>query len=167
VLTSAPSGYHYKPLAVSPPLLPLSVLGVPLNMSALELNMTLRSSSAGNSKAAAGNGEPLSFGVNASVLHGHIYSNTPLTGGPQLQPLGPAVSVSTTPARLNLTAPGGGSPAGSAGSAQQLIIVLPEFKVTFEGKTYGVAGGKPWSGSLTFSLSGACVCGVGVTVEAC
>jgi len=142
-LTTAPTGYYYKPLSVFPPTLPLEVMGVPLNISAMQLNMTLSS----KGPAPATQDTPFRMSVNASITNGYVYSNSPLTGGAQLQKLAADNSLSSSKALLNTTA-------AKAGSAQNLNLVLPEFKLTFSSKTSGVVGGKPWSGSLTFSLTG-------------
>lgn len=148
-LTTAPSGYYYKPLSVFPPTLPLEVMGVPLNISALQLNMTL------NSKGPAPDTEatPFRMSVNATVTQGYVYSNTPLTGGPQLQPMAAVNSLSSSKALLNTTAPNKAG-AKSSSSARMLNLVLPEFKLTFSSKSGGNVGGKPWTGTLTFSLTG-------------
>jgi hypothetical protein len=146
-LTSAPSAFHYKPVSLFPPTLATEVMGVPLNISNLELNITLSS----KGPAPAAQDSPFRMGVNATVTHGFIYSNSPLTGGAQLQALAAVNSISASKALLNLTQPKGGP---AQGSAQQLNLVLPEFKLTFVSKTSGMAGSRPWSGQLTFSLTG-------------
>jgi hypothetical protein len=152
-LTTAPSGYFYKPLTLFPPVLATAVLGsVPLNISALELNMTLSSSS----PAPATQATPFSMDVNATVTHGYVYSNAPTTGGPSLQALSAVNSLSTSTALLNVTQPAG--LAAAALPAQQLNLVLQDFKVTFVSETSGTMDGRPWTGSLTFSLSGERVC---------
>jgi hypothetical protein len=156
-LTAAPSGFVSKPISMFPALLPTEVMGVPLNISGLELNLTLSS----RGPAPAAQDSPFRMGVSANVTHGYVYSNSPLTGGAALQPLAANTnaSISTSRALLNLTRPaaGAGKKAGTAagGSAQQLNLVLPEFKLTFNSQSSGVgAGGRPWTGSLTFSLTG-------------
>lgn len=146
-LTAAPSGFVYKPISMYPQLLASEVMGVPLNISGLELNMTLSS----KGPAPATQDTPLRMGINANITHGFVYSNSPLTGGAQLQALTANSSISTSRALLNLTKPAGKQ---AQGSAQQLNLVLPEFRLAFVSKTSGVVGGKPWSGSLTFSLTG-------------
>lgn len=160
-LTSGASGYHYAPLALSPPTLPLAVMGVPLNMSAMQFNVTMRSSASSGGAAAPragpGGSVPLALDVNATVAQGYVYSNTPLTGGPQLQPMGQSNSLSTASGSINVTGAAAGS--GKAGSGPSLLTLsLQDLNLTFVGKTYGVAGGKPWSGSLTFSLAGVRAC---------
>jgi hypothetical protein len=151
-ITAAPSGFVYKPISMFPPLLATEVMSVPLNISALQLNMTLSS----RGPAPAAKGSPFRMAVNANVTHGFVFSDSPMTGGAQLQALSANNSISTSRALLNLTRPAaqrqGAGPAH--GSAQQLNIVLPEFKLTFNSKTSGMVGSRPWSGSLTFSLAG-------------
>lgn len=153
-LTAAPSGFYYKPLSLFPPLLSTTVVGVPLNISNLELNMTLSS----KGPAPATQDSPFRMNVNATVTHGYVYSNSPLTGGEQLQALADVTSFSTGKALLNLTQPSGAAAAAAAkGQLQQLNLLLPEFKLEFVSKTSGVVGGRPWSGTFTFSLTGAVV----------
>lgn len=157
-LTAAPSGFVSKPISMFPALLPTEFMGVPLNISGLELNMTL-TSRAGPARPVLQD-SPFRMGINANITHGYVYSNSPLTGGASLQPLAANNSISTSRALLNLTRPAGAAARG-ASSAQQLNLVLPEFKLTFNSQSSGVGvGGRPWTGSLTFSLTGArgCVC---------
>lgn len=159
-LTAAPSGFVSKPISMFPALLPTEVMGVPLNISGLELNLTLTS----RGPAPASQDRPFRMGINANITHGYVYSNSPLTGGASLQPLAANNSISTSRALLNLTRPAGAAAAAAgkkagASSAQQLNLVLPEFKLTFNSQSSGVgAGGRPWTGSLTFSLTGAGSC---------
>jgi hypothetical protein len=155
-LTAAPSGFYYKPLSLFPPLLSTTVVGVPLNISNLELNMTLSS----KGPAPATQDSPFRMNVNATVTHGYVYSNSPMTGGEQLQELASVASVSTSKALLNLTQPAGAAAASKAdakGQPQQLNLLLPEFKLEFVSETSGVVGGRPWSGTFTFSLTGAAI----------
>lgn len=70
-LTSAPSGFYYKPLLLFPPLIPTTVVGVPLNLSHLALNMTLTS----KGPAPASEDAPFRMNVKASIMHGCVYSN--------------------------------------------------------------------------------------------
>jgi hypothetical protein len=153
-ITAAPSGFVYKPIAMFPPLLATEVMSVPLNISALQLNMTLSS----RGPAPAATDSPFRMAVNANVTHGFVFSDSPMTGGAQLQALSANNSISTSRALLNLTRPAGQRQAAgpAQGSAQQLNIVLPEFSLTFNSKTSGMVGSRPWSGSLTFSLAGGC-----------
>lgn len=161
-LTAAPSGFVSKPISMFPALLPTEVMGVPLNVSGLELNLTLTS----RGPAPASQDSPFRMGINANITHGYVYSNSPLTGGASLQPLAANNSISTSRALLNLTRPAGAAAAAArASSAQQLNLVLPEFKLTFNSQSSGVgAGGRPWTGSLTFSLTGAGSCVLGLCV---
>lgn len=139
-ITSAPSPFHYKPLHLFPESLQLEVMGVPLNLSSLALNVTL----SGN--AASGAANPVKLGVNATITDGYAFSDTILTGGPQLQRfVGVPPSVSSSNANLAII---------KQGSTNSLSITLSNFNVSFVGKTSGVMGGKPWTGSLIFSFSG-------------
>lgn len=159
-IAAAPSGFVYKPISMFPTLLATEVMSVPLNISALQLNMTLSS----RGPAPATPDSPFRMAVNANVTHGFVFSNSPLTGGAQLQALSANNSISTSRALLNLTRPAGQrqGAAPAQGSAQQLNIVLPEFKLTFNSKTSGMVGSRPWSGSLTFSLTGQSVSAEGL-----
>ncbi|WIA23676.1 hypothetical protein OEZ85_000376 [Tetradesmus obliquus] len=94
-ITSAPSPYHYKPLEVSPDL-QLAVMGLPLNMSSLSLNVTLTSKP--GSAAAA-----LPLTVAATIADGYVFSDTVMTGGPQLQQMAPERSSTTATASLAVT----------------------------------------------------------------
>jgi hypothetical protein len=157
-LTSAPSGFYYKPLLLFPSLIPATVVGVPLNLSHLGLNLTLTS----KGPALATQDSPFRMNVIASVMHGYVYSNSPLTGGEQLQALTTDNSVSTSKALINITQPTGTAGAAGAQAAggiagrgpQQLNLMLPEFRVEFVSRTSGVVGGKTWSGTFTFSFTG-------------
>lgn len=139
-ITSAPSPYHYKPLHLFPESLQLEVMGVPLNVSSLALNLSLSGS------PASGAANPVKLGVNATITEGYVFSDTVLTGGPQLQQLtGVPPSISSSNAALAIS---------KQGSSNILSITLPNFNISFLGKTSGMMGGKPWSGSLSFSFSG-------------
>ncbi|WIA44169.1 hypothetical protein OEZ86_010500 [Tetradesmus obliquus] len=94
-ITSAPSPYHFKPLEVSPDL-QLAVMGLPLNMSSLSLNVTLTSKP--GSAAAA-----LPLTVAATIADGYVFSDTVMTGGPQLQQMAPERSSTTATASLAVT----------------------------------------------------------------
>jgi hypothetical protein len=140
-ITSAPSPYHYKPLEVSPDL-QLAVMGLPLNMSSLSLNVTLTSKPGATAAA-------LPLTVAAVIADGYVFSDTVMTGGPQLQQMAPERSSSAATASLSVTPPPPGQQQGAF-----LNITIPDFNVTFVGKTAGNVGGRPWNGSLTFSLAG-------------
>ncbi|KAF8061171.1 ABCG2 [Scenedesmus sp. PABB004] len=133
VITSAPSPYVFRPLRVSPDALRLVVMGLPLNMTGLAVNLTL----AGRPTAGGGG-----FAVSGGVAEGHVFSDTPLTGGPQLQ------AMAATPAAPTA------SPAAVSVKRGALNITLPRLNLTFVSETSGSVGGKPWTGSLTFSLAG-------------
>jgi hypothetical protein len=113
-LTSAPSGFFYKPLLLFPPFIPATVVGVPLNLSHLSLNITLTS----KGPVPASQDSPFRMNVNASIMHGYVYSNSPLTGGEQLQALTTNNRVSTSKALINLTQPTGTSGAAGAQAAK-------------------------------------------------
>lgn len=140
IITSAPSPFFYKPLTLYPESLQLEVMGVPLNVSSLALNLTISGS------AASGSANPVKLGVNAAITDGYVFSDTVLTGGPQLQHLsGIPPSASSSNANFAIT---------KQGTSNHLSITLPNFNISFVGKTSGVMSGKPWSGSLAFSFSG-------------
>lgn len=143
-------GFLLQASAAVPPLIPTTVVGVPLNLSHLALNMTLTS----KGPEPASEDVPFRMNVKASTMHGYVYSNSPLTGGEQLQALTTNDSASTSKALFNLTRHEGaaGSPAGQ--QPQQLNLMLPEFQMNFVSRTSGVVGGRPWSGILTFSITG-------------
>uniref|UniRef100_A0A383V3X3 ABC transporter domain-containing protein n=1 Tax=Tetradesmus obliquus TaxID=3088 RepID=A0A383V3X3_TETOB len=145
-ITSAPSPYHYTPLEVSPDL-QLAVMGLPLNMSSLSLNVTLTSKP--GSAAAA-----LPLTVAATIADGYVFSDTVMTGGPQLQQMAPERSSTTATASLAVTTSPTGQPGAKQASTSSLNITIPDFKVQFVGKTAGSVGGRPWNGTLTFSLAG-------------
>eukprot|EP00878_Enallax_costatus_P017086 GHUV01017939.1.p1 GENE.GHUV01017939.1~~GHUV01017939.1.p1 ORF type:complete len:398 (+),score=66.01 GHUV01017939.1:141-1334(+) len=140
IITSAPSPFYYKPLTFYPESIQLEVMGVPLNVSSLALNLSISGS------AASGAANPVKLGVNATITDGYVFSDTVLTGGPQLQQLtGIPPSASSSNANFGIV---------KQGSSSYLSITLPNFNISFVGKTSGVMGGKPWSGSLSFSFSG-------------
>jgi hypothetical protein len=142
-ITSAPSPYHYKPLEVSPDL-QLAVMGLPLNMSSLSLNVTLTSKPGATAATV-----PLT--VAAVIADGHVFSDTVMTGGPQLQQMANERSSSAATASLSVTTP----PAQpGAKPTSYLNVTIPDFNVTFVSKTTGSVGGRPWNGSLTFTLAG-------------
>jgi hypothetical protein len=142
-ITSAPSPYHYKPLEVSPDL-QLAVMGLPLNMSSLSLNVTLTSNPGATAAA-------LPLTVAAMIADGHVFSDTVMTGGPQLQQMANERSTSSATASLSVTTPPGQA---GAKSTAYLNVTIPDFNVKFVTKTTGSVGGRPWSGSLTFTLAG-------------
>jgi hypothetical protein len=143
-ITSAPSPYHYKPLEVSPDL-QLAVMGLPLNISSLSLNVTLTSKPGATAAA-------LPLTVAATIADGYVFSDTVMTGGPQLQQMASERSNSAATASLSVTTQP--SQQQGAKSTPYLNITIPDFNVTFVGKTAGSVGGRPWNGSLTFSLAG-------------
>lgn len=137
-VSSAPSRFYYQPLQVFPEMLYANVLRVPLNISRLALNLTL--SVAGG--AAAGAAFPVA--VQAAVTDGYVFSNTSITGGPQLN-------------KLNVT--------GTFSSEEQaafeevkgkdgrrwLHLVVPEFSVNFSSFSSSAFKG---SGRMDFALRG-------------
>lgn len=135
---------------VTPDSMQLQVTGLPLNITDLQINMTL----SGSGPADAAGALPLS--VDADVLGGRVFSDTPLTGGPQLQALPRQSSRSTASALLLLSRAGSSSSsaAAAAPAPAQLTLQLQRLNLTFVSRTSGSVAGRPWTGSLTFSLSG-------------
>jgi len=72
-------------------------MGLPLNISNLAFNLTITAAAAAAAPAA---GRPLAGAtpvtVHSHILEGYVYSNTPRTGGAQLQPLADNITSTTS-----------------------------------------------------------------------
>eukprot|EP00775_Hariotina_reticulata_P001880 gene1880-2215_t len=149
ILTSAPSGYTYKPVVMYPANLHAGVMGLPLNVSNLAFNLTITAAAA----AAGPSTGAVAVTVHSHILEGYVYSNTPLTGGAQLQPIADNITSTTSgTAELSLQK-------NSIGSST-LTLVVPDFSMNFISVTAGVVGaGKSgsWRSSGTVAVDGVAV----------
>jgi hypothetical protein len=144
-LMSAPSGYIYKSVVLYPPVLPAGVMGLPLNISNLAFNLTI--TAAAPAPAARSSTGAIPVTVSSHILEGYVYSNSPLTGGAQLQPIADNI-ISTTKGTAELSLQ-----KNDIGSSI-LTLTVPDFSMNFLSETAGIVSGKAWNGSLKYSFSG-------------
>ncbi|KAI8473210.1 MAG: hypothetical protein J3K34DRAFT_519217 [Monoraphidium minutum] len=141
-LTSARSQYYDSPLVVFPEMLYANVFRLPLNISGLEMNLTLGPAPPSARRGAAATAAaPLA--VAAQVTRGFVFSNTSVTGGPQLTP-------------LNITRQWAGAAGAqflerSEGGQRWLYLVIPDFEANFSSATSSAFRG---SGTMDFGFRG-------------
>lgn len=133
-VASAPSAFFYQPLEVFPRMIYANVFRVPLNISDLAVNLTL---------GPPPPGAPGNVSVSAQVTQGFVFSNTSITGGPQLTP-------------FNITRQYAGAAAvefaeKTDGGQRWLYLTLPDFEMDFGSATSSAFRG---SGSMDFGFRG-------------
>ena len=132
---SAPSPFVFAPLGVVPDPLLANIMKLPLNLSRLEVNLTL------GPTAGAGSGGRTP--VRADIVRGFVFSNTSVTGGPRLSPMrtnGPFEGAAGAPRAEERTVDG----------ERWLYLTWPDFSMDFGSKT---DAGEQFKGSGTFDFS--------------
>jgi ABC-type multidrug transport system ATPase subunit len=166
-LASGPSAYAFEPLRLSPPSLYLSVFGVPLNISGLEYNLTLSGAEALSSPPPPRPPADNALSVSATQLGAYVFSNTTLTGGAKLDPMGGektaaltrAVKVEVMEGEEGGDATAAAATTGSSSSASPSVVVLtiPGFNLTFASNTSGSSVAGEGYGTLRTTLNGTLV----------
>jgi ABC-type multidrug transport system ATPase subunit len=171
-LASGPSAYAFEPLRLSPPSLYLSVFGVPLNITGLEYNLTLSGApipaAAGAASSRSPPPPPGTLAVSATQLGAYVFSNTTLTGGAKLDPMGGEKATGFTRAVRFEIDDGGGGTGGSknataaAATASQssppsIVLTIPGLNLTFASNTSGSSVAGEGYGTLRTTLTGTLV----------
>jgi hypothetical protein len=139
-ITSAPGPYEFSPLQLVPEVLYANIFKVPLNITRFAVNVTLGPSGAPPTGAPAG---AAGLPVAAAVADGYVFSNSSVTGGPQLNPF-----VGVPP--YSGAAEGRFTEADADGG-RWVLLTLPNLTFSFNSKTSGQFKG---DGTLDFSFSG-------------
>lgn len=119
-LASAPSPYAVSPLDVVPNPLFANIMRLPFNLTDFAVNLTLGPAGPGGAAAA-----PLP--VRGALAGGYTFSNTSVTGGPQLNAM--------TTEGPSATASAAAFEEASADGRRWLYLRLPDFSLEFKSRT--------------------------------
>jgi ABC-type multidrug transport system ATPase subunit len=178
-LASGPSPYAFEPLRLTPSQLYLSVFGVPLNISGLEYNLTLTGGGKGGAGAGGAGDEAGILAVSATQLAAYVFSNTSLTGGAKLDPMGGEKFTGfTRPVKVELVEDDGAAAAAkknknktvaatSASSLPSIVLTIPGFNLTFASNTSGSSVAGEGFGTLRTMLNGTLVLRAALPTPSC